>query len=26
MERTHIKGLLATKALIKAYIEDKFGR
>ncbi|WP_297535591.1 glucanase, partial [Thermococcus sp.] len=25
MERTHIKGLLATKELIKAYIEDKFG-
>ena len=25
MERTHIKGLLATKDLIKAYIEEKFG-
>ena len=25
MERTHVKGLLATKELIRAYIEDKFG-
>jgi len=25
MERTHIDGILATKELIKAYIEDKFG-
>ncbi|WP_297090663.1 M42 family metallopeptidase [Thermococcus sp.] len=25
MERTHVKGLLATKELIKAYIEEKFG-
>ncbi len=25
MERTHIKGLLATKELIKAYIREKFG-
>ncbi|WP_297468705.1 M42 family metallopeptidase [Thermococcus sp.] len=24
MERTHVKGLLATKELIRAYIEDKF--
>ncbi|WP_297549729.1 M42 family metallopeptidase [Thermococcus sp.] len=25
MERTHVKGLLATKELIMAYIEEKFG-
>ncbi|RLF82951.1 glucanase [Thermococci archaeon] len=25
MERTHIKGILATKELLKAYIEEKFG-
>ena len=25
MERTHVKGLLATKELIRAYIEEKFG-
>lgn len=25
MERTHVKGLIATKELIKAYIEEKFG-
>jgi len=24
MERTHVKGLLATKELVRAYIEDKF--
>jgi len=26
MERTHVKGLLATKELIRAYIEERFGR
>jgi putative aminopeptidase FrvX len=25
MERTHVKGMLATKDLIRAYIEDRFG-
>ena len=25
MERTHVKGLLATKELLQAYLEDKFG-